>query len=338
MEYSTWGNTFATLDSASQTRYICSHRFTHLHIHAMKPIRIGTRGSELALAQASQAGEIIARALAGRAVELVPIRTRGDRIAGPLQAVGGKGLFTAELEAALREGQLDLAVHSAKDLPAEMADGLTIAAVLPRADVRDALVSRAGTLEELPAGAKVGTSSLRRSALLRAFRLDLKISHLRGNVDTRIQRVLGERADFDATILAMAGLIRGGWVEKLGANVHPLPADSFTPAAGQGTLVLQTRAADAELIAALQAVNHDETLQALQAERGVLRRLGASCHSCLAVYVHSAAAGWRARAMVARPDGSDMLRVESHSTTAHKAAEALTETLLASGAKERLGT
>ncbi len=289
------------------------------------------------MAQTRQAGECITRALRGVAVELVPISTRGDRTAGPLQDVGGKGLFTAELEAALREGELDLAVHSAKDLPVAAADGLVMAAVLPREDARDALVSRAGRLEDLPAGANVGTSSLRRSALLRAFRQDIKISHLRGNVDTRLQRVLGERADFDATILAMAGLIRGGWVAGLGGNVHPLPIDAFIPAAGQGTLVLQARENDNELIDTLRAVHHDETLQSLLAERRVLRRLGASCHSCLAVHVYMEGPAWRACAMVAYPDGSGMLRVESAGFDARQSADMLTDQLLAAGAMERLG-
>lgn len=292
----------------------------------------------MALAQTRQAGEAIAPVFPGRAMEIVPIETRGDRIAGPLAAEGGKGLFTAELESALRGGALDLAVHSAKDLPADMAADLTIAAVLPRADVRDALLSRAGPLEQLPARAKVGTSSLRRTALLRSARADLEISHLRGNVDTRIKKILGEQADFDATVLAMAGLQRGGWLEKLASRVHPLPADVFIPAAGQGTLVLQTRASDAELIESLRAICHVETFQSLQAERSVLRRLGANCHSCLAVHVFADSQTFRARAMAARPDGSDLIRAEAQGPAAQSAADALAEALLKAGAKERLGT
>jgi hydroxymethylbilane synthase len=347
----------------------------------MTVIRIATRGSRLAVAQAKQAGEVIAPVLAGRPIEIVSIPTRGDTITGPLQDAGGKGLFTAELEAALREGTLDLAVHSAKDLPAEMTDDLRIAAVLPRADARDALVIQGkrgqvpfmhngdGVAKKvpdpfsfLPPGANVGTSSLRRSALLRAARSDVEISHLRGNVDTRIRRVLGEKADFDATILAMAGLVRGGWLGELGSNIFPLPVDSFIPAAGQGTLVLQTREDNEELLTALQPIHHAETYQSLQAERSVVKHLGASCHSCLAVHVFPDKRGqvpfWRnnygmeireqeikkvpdpfylARAMVARADGSDMLRVETHGPSAQHAADALTRQLLTAGAKERLG-
>ncbi|MBN1554790.1 MAG: hydroxymethylbilane synthase [Phycisphaerae bacterium] len=302
----------------------------------MNPLRIGTRGSKLALAQTRQAADILAPVFPDRTVEIVPLRTRGDRVVGPLTNLGGKGLFTAELELGLREGRLDLAVHSAKDLPADMADDLTIAAVLPRADARDALVSRSDPLEELPRGAKVGTSSLRRAALLKAARPDLDISPLRGNVDTRIQKVLGDSATFDATVLAMAGLQRGGWLAEVGNHVYPLDVDHFPPAAGQGTLVIQSRAADAELLAALQPICHSETLHALQAERSVLRGLAATCHSCLAVYVYPESGPWRARAMAARADGSDMLRVEAKGPTARSAADTLLENLLVNGAKERL--
>lgn len=317
--------------------YVFSRKFRYDN-PTMKALRIGTRGSQLAVAQAKQSADAIAAALPGRAVELVPIRTRGDRIAGSLLDVGGKGLFTAELELALREGQLDLAVHSAKDVPVEMDSDLSIAAALPRADARDALVSRAGDIEKLPAGANVGTSSLRRTALLRAARADLEILPLRGNVETRIRKVLGKKPDFDATVLAMAGLQRGGWLMEREANVYPLPSDSFIPAAGQGTLVLQTRAEDTKLIDALQTVNHPETFQTLQAERSVLKALGASCHSCVAIHIQKKgpAPFFFARAMVARQDGSDMLRVESQGTSAQQAAVALAERLLTDGAKERL--
>lgn len=304
------------------------------------PIRLGTRSSPLARAQAEEVRRALAPLLPGRSIEIVPISTRGDSLAGPLAEAGGKGLFTAELESALRQGRLDLAVHSAKDLPAEMADDLLLAAALPRADVRDALLSRAGPPDPLPRGATIGTSSLRRAALLRAIRPDFQILPLRGNLETRIQKVLGPGAEFDATVLAMAGLRRGGWQEKLAKNLHPLPEDFFPPAAGQGILALQTPApakgAKEELLAVLRALNHAETFQALQAERAVLRHLGADCHSCLAVHVFAEEGLWRARAMIARPDGSDMLRAEATGPTACLAAEALTDRLQAQGATQRL--
>ena len=199
----------------------------------MQTIRIATRGSQLALAQTGQVAELIRQANPALRTELVAISTRGDRHAGPLAEVGGKGLFTRELEEALRAGTVDLAVHSAKDLPAEMESDFAIAAVPVRQDARDALASRSGPLAELPGGAAVGTGSLRRRAQLLAARPDLNVVPIRGNVETRLLKALGEQAELHAVVLAMAGLNRGGLADKYGDRLFPLDADQVIPAAGQ---------------------------------------------------------------------------------------------------------
>ena len=231
-------------------------------MNAPPVIRIGTRGSLLALAQARLVAAAIERTRPPCRAELVPISTKGDRWAGPLDAAGRKGLFTAELEAALRDGRVQLAVHSAKDLPAQMPADLVLAGAPSREDPRDALVTRCGGgLADLPPGAAVGTGSLRRAAQLKALRPDLKIVPIRGNVETRIRKVLdgksgqlpfsaaenGNCPDFplDAVILAMAGLKRSGLLETHKDRIHPFPVEDFVPAAGQGTLALQCTAADA---------------------------------------------------------------------------------------------
>ncbi len=302
----------------------------------MKTIRLGTRSGDLAMAQAHLAADALAGADSDWRVEVVPLSTRGDRTAGPLADVGGKGLFTAELESALRSGRLDLAVHSAKDLSAQMAPDLAILAALPRGDARDALLSRQGPLAALRQGAKVGTSSLRRAALLRSLRSDVEIVPLRGNVGRRVRNVLDDGANYDATVLAMAGLARSGLLETCAEEVHPLDAEEFIPAAGQGTLVLQGLARKEQQAEAVRLVNHADSFEALLAERSVLRALRAGCHSCVAVHVAKSSTGWLGRAMVARPDGSDMLRVSGRASSAKEVAADLARQLLAAGADDRL--
>ena len=260
-------------------------------MNQLTAIRIGTRKSPLAMAQSRWVADALCARHPGLRAELVPVVTGGDRYFGPLHEVGGKGLFTAELESALREGTIDLAVHSAKDLPAAMAADLAIVAVPAREDPRDALVTVSGaTIQSLAAGAAVGTSSPRRGAQIRTMRPDARIVPLRGNVDTRLRKVL-EEAQVDATILAMAGLIRAGLLEKNRPHVCPLEVEDFIPAAGQGALAIEAAVANRRAAALAAAMDHEPSRQALEAERQVVAHLDADCKSSLAVHVRLAPKG-----------------------------------------------
>ncbi len=266
----------------------------------MVPLRIATRRSRLALAQSRLVADALSAALPGQAVELVPMDTRGDRQRGPLAPIGGKGLFTLDLEQALRTGQVDLAVHSAKDLPARLPGDMTIAVTPARVDPRDALISRGGVqLEALPAGFRLGTSSLRRAAAILAHRPDARIEPLRGNVETRLGRVLS--GEVDATVLAMAGLIRSGLLAEHAAHVTPLPIDHCPPAAGQGVLAVQALTLAGRLIERIAAIDDADTHAALLAERSVVRALAATCSAPLGVHVYRADDGWHALALLADP-------------------------------------
>ena len=264
----------------------------------MTPLRIGTRGSALALAQAGAVAELIADA-AGVACELVPVTTSGDR--GRL--LGDKSRWVKELEAALLAETIDVAVHSAKDLPAELPAGLELAAVPPRADARDALVG-APSLDALAPGAVVGTSSLRRAAELRALRPDLDVVALRGNVDTRLRkRAEGQAA---AIVLAVAGLERLGRGDEVDAVL-----DELVPAPGQGALALEVRAGDGAARDAATAIGDRDAEACVAAERALVRRLGATCHTPLGAHaVRRDDGGLSLRAFVGLPDGSTWLRDE----------------------------
>jgi hydroxymethylbilane synthase len=299
-------------------------------------LRIATRRSRLARAQTQLVVDLLAAEHPGWTIEAVPLETRGDRAAGPLDAQGGKGLFTSELEAALRNGEVDLAVHSAKDMPAEMAEDLCIAAVPPRGDARDALVSPHGPLEALPAGATVGTGSPRRATLLRRLRGDLRVHPLRGNVETRLGKAVGPEAELDAVVLAMAGLERSGLSAEHGEHIRPLSAEVFPPAAGQGALVVQALRAREDLLRAVRAIHDIAAGEALSAERSAVARLGADCHSCLAVHIDIVAGQWRGIAMAARPDGSDMCLVRDQADSADFVGEKLYSRLCEAGAAARL--
>ena len=234
-------------------------------------LRLGTRGSPLALAQSRQ----FADQLAGRhgvPVELEIIRTRGDQVQDrPLAEVGGKGLFTAELEEALRSGRIDFAVHSLKDLPTEDPEGLCVGAIPARADPRDTLVGAA--LDALPAGAVVGTGSLRRHAQLAALRPDLDIRGIRGNVDTRLHK--RDSGGYDAVVLAMAGLTRLGISRP---DIYPLSPDVMVPAVGQGALAVQCRSADERVQRLLSALDDAATRRCVEAERAFLVTFGGGCN------------------------------------------------------------
>lgn len=267
-------------------------------------LRIGTRGSRLALWQADavKSALVAAHGLAPDAIEIVPITTTGDRIRDrPLSEAGGKGLFSKEIEAALLSGAVDLAVHSAKDMESTLPEGLTIGACLPRADVRDALVARnAESLEALPHGARVGTASVRREALLKRVRPDLRTELLRGNVPTRVSRV--ESGDLDATLLAAAGLKRLGLESRITAL---MPLDGFPPACGQGVIAVECRGGDARIGGMLGAIDHAETTQALVCERAFLAALGGSCRTPVAGYARIEQGTLRFDGLVLSADGGE---------------------------------
>lgn len=270
-----------------------------------KRVVIGTRRSLLARAQTAWVADRIGDLHPGVEVVLEPITTRGDRKPDtPLPAIGGKGLFTAELEEALLEGRIDLAVHSAKDLPTEMPDGLHLAAVPPRADPRDALIARRGkTLDDLPENATIGTSSTRRCAQLRLLRKDFRFATLRGNVDTRINKV--RRGDCDATLLAMAGLARAGLAHEA-AGI--LDLDVMIPAPGQGTLALQSRTDDGRTNELLRKLDDPDSAAALSCERAVLASLQGGCQAPIGVLVRRDGSQWQCHAIVASPQGTAAAR------------------------------
>jgi hydroxymethylbilane synthase len=264
-------------------------------------IRIGTRGSPLALAQA----RMVRDALLSRwreEIEIVTIRTSGDRIQDrPLSEAGGKGLFTKEIEEALLAGAIDLAVHSAKDMPTVLPDGLMLAACLPREDVRDAFISRkVERLRDLPHGAVVGTASLRRQAMVKRLRPDISVVPLRGNVETRLRKL--EAGEVDATLLALAGLKRLGLADKATAL---LDVDEFLPAVGQGAITIEARADDARTRELLAKIDHADTSVALACERAFLGVLDGSCRTPIAGHAVLQGDAIRFRGMILRPDGSE---------------------------------
>jgi hydroxymethylbilane synthase len=282
-------------------------------------IRIGTRGSPLALVQARAVRDALVAAGPDLAVEIVPIKTTGDQVQDrKLTEIGGKGLFTKEIEEALLDGRIDCAVHSMKDLETWLPDGLTIGAMLPREDARDALLARSGgSIAELPRAAVVGTSSLRRQAQLLALRPDLKVVALRGNVETRLRKLAAGEAD--ATLLAVAGLKRLGLLDKATAIID---SDEILPAVGQGAIGIEVREGDAHLRDLLAAVDHRATTSCVTAERACLAELDGSCRTPIAAHAELVDDGrtMRLRALIALPDGKAVHRDESRGPTAEAAA------------------
>jgi len=266
-------------------------------------LRIGTRGSRLALAQAEWVRQRLQAAHPGLRAELVVIKTSGDRIHDvPLHQLGGKGLFVKELESALGEGTIDAAVHSLKDLPGELAPGLIVAAVPEREDPHDVVVTRqAGGLAALPDGARAGTSSPRRAALLRALRPQLAVVDLRGNVDTRLAKL--ERGEVDALVLAAAGLRRLGIAPP---HAEPCDVRTFVPAIGQGALALESR--PGPVAEQLAAIEHRASRQAVDAERAFLTTVGGTCVTPLAAHATIAGDRLALHALIAHPDGTRIVR------------------------------
>ena len=272
-------------------------------------LRIGTRGSPLALKQAEEVRGVLAAAhgLDPEAITVQAIRTTGDKIQDrPLAEAGGKGLFTKEIEEALLTNEIDLAVHSAKDLPTWLPSGLILAAFLPREDVRDVFVSRkAATVDMLPQGAVVGTASLRRQALVKRQRPDLRVVPFRGNVETRLRKL--DEGAVDATLLALAGLKR---LSRANVATAVLSVDEFPPAVGQGAIAIETRADDVRVRDLLARINDEATATALAAERAFLAALDGSCRTPIAGYAWLDAGRLHFRGLIIRPDGS-----ETHETT-----------------------
>lgn len=268
-----------------------------------KTLRIATRKSALAMWQARHVQSLLEQSWPELVVELVPIVTEGDRILDrPLALIGGKGLFMKELELALLSGAADLAVHSMKDVPAQTTNGLLLDVVLPRASPFDALLCRGGgTLAELPAGSRVGTSSARRQCQLLAARADLMVTDLRGNVDTRLRKL--DEGQYDAIILACAGLERLGLSGRISEQLKP---PQWIPAATQGIIALQYRSGDEAVESTVQPLDDPDTAIVARAERTVARMLHGSCQLPLAVYAHFHDT-LLIQAMVGMPDGSSMI-------------------------------
>ncbi|MBC9252780.1 hydroxymethylbilane synthase [Pseudomonas alcaligenes] len=296
-----------------------------------REIRIATRKSALALWQAEYVKARLEEAHPGLIVSLVPMVSRGDKLLdAPLAKIGGKGLFVKELETALLENEADIAVHSMKDVPMDFPAGLGLFCICEREDPRDAFVSNTyASLDALPAGSVVGTSSLRRQAQLLARRPDLKIQFLRGNVNTRLAKL--DAGEYDAIILAAAGLIRLGFADRIRASIS---VDDSLPAGGQGAVGIECRTADSEVHALLAPLHHRETALRVTAERALNKHLNGGCQVPIACYALLENEQLWLRGLVGQPDGGQLLRAEGRAGA--ESAEALgvqvAEQLLAQGA------
>jgi hydroxymethylbilane synthase len=300
-----------------------------------RPLIIGSRGSKLALWQAEQARARLRTLNPQLDVHIEIIKTTGDVKNDPLSVIGGKGVFTKELEDALLDGRIDIAVHSLKDLPTILPDGLSIAAICEREDARDALVLRAGvengSLMHLPRGAVVGTSSQRRLAQLKALRSDVLVRDLRGNVDTRIRKL--DEGQYDAVILASAGLVRLGLQDRISARIA---ISEMLPAVGQGAIAIETRSNNEFAVENVSQLDHRETRLACLAERAFLRGLGGGCQLPIAAHAVLAGDVLQLDGLVAKPDGSEILRASSSGTDPEALGTQLADQLISRGARELL--
>ena len=271
-----------------------------------RKLHIGTRGSKLALWQAHWVQAELLKAHPTLSVKIIVIKTKGDKILDvPLAKVGGKGLFVKEIEDALLEDKIDLAVHSMKDMPAELPGGLIIGAIPQRENPQDVLVSKSGCLAELPEGALIGTSSLRRAAQILFARPDMCIDSLRGNLDTRLRKL--DTGDMDAIVLAAAGIRRLGLKHRI---TEYLDSSVMLPAAGQGALCIEIRAGDEETGALVGEMNHADTRTVVLGERAFLHRLGGSCQVPIAAHGRIEDDHFKLSGLVAEPDGSQIYRAE----------------------------
>lgn len=296
-----------------------------------REIRIATRKSALALWQAEHVKARLEQAHPGLKVSLVPMVSRGDKLLdAPLAKIGGKGLFVKELETALLENQADIAVHSMKDVPMDFPEGLGLYCICEREDPRDAFVSNTyASLDALPAGSVVGTSSLRRQAQLLARRPDLKIQFLRGNVNTRLAKL--DAGDYDAIILAAAGLIRLGFEDRIRASISP---EDSLPAGGQGAVGIECRSVDSEIHALLAPLHHRDTALRVTAERALNKHLNGGCQVPIACYALLEGDQLWLRGLVGQPDGTQLLRAEQRASTAdaEQLGVQVADALLAQGA------
>lgn len=302
----------------------------------MNKIRIATRESALALWQAEFVKKLLRSHLPDLQVEIVGITTRGDKILDrPLSKVGGKGLFVKELETALLEGTADIAVHSMKDVPMVLPDGMSIATICERADPRDAFVSNDyRNLEELPSGAKLGTSSVRRKSQISALRPDLHYVDLRGNVGTRLRKL--DEGHYDAILLAVAGLER---LELSDRITYKLPVETSIPAAGQGAVGIECRSDDQATLSMLQRLNHESTFICVSAERAMSRSLNANCEAPVAAYARLVGKDLNLVGLVASLDGGQILtdKVTGDASQAEQLGIQLADKLIAQGALELIG-
>lgn len=297
-------------------------------------LRIATRKSALALWQAEHVAALLRATHLGLAVELVPMTTRGDEILDqPLATIGGKGLFLKELEVAMLEGRADLAVHSLKDVPAQLEPGFVLPAILPRADAADAFVSNDyADLAALPQGARVGTSSLRRQAQLRALRPDLVLRDLRGNVGTRLGKLDG--GDYDAIVLACAGLERLGLATRIRSR---LVAPDWLPAPGQAAIAIEAREGQAGVLALLAALDDADTRLTVSAERALNQALGGSCTVPIGAWCLLGEHGLHLRGMVGDAGSGRLLRAEASGSDPVALGHEVAKQLLAQGAGDLLG-
>lgn len=299
-------------------------------------LKIGTRGSALALWQSRQVASTITRLYPHISVELVTIRTKGDKILDtPLAKIGSKGLFTREIEEALLDGRVDLAVHSLKDVPTELTPGLALSAVMEREDPRDVFVSHDGQkLDNLANGARIGTSSLRRQAFLLNRFPRLVVVPVRGNVETRLRKI--ETENLSGVILAAAGMIRMGFSSSITSFLDP---EFIIPAIGQGAIAIETRDHDRKVATVLPGLNHPETAQCVTVERAFLRRMGGGCQVPMAAYCVLRGGNFNLSAGVAHPDGRSVLR---HNCSSRKGDASLgimmADALIEQGAAEILKT
>jgi hydroxymethylbilane synthase len=298
-------------------------------------LKIGTRGSQLALFQANWVKHQLSHAHPGLNVTLIKIKTTGDKIQdAPLAKIGGKGLFVKEIEEALLQKRIDLAVHSIKDVPTEFPKGLHLSVITKREDPRDVFISREGwTLKDLPQGAKIGTSSLRRQAQLLHFRNDLELIPLRGNLDTRLKKL--KTLNFDGIVLALAGVKRLGLEERI---TEIIPLETSLPAIGQGALGIETRMNGQEVEDQIRFLNDRDSAIAITAERAFLRKLEGGCQVPIAAYARPVGTGLQVDGLVGSIDGKRLIRhrVEGPIENAESLGIELAEILLGKGAKEIL--
>ena len=298
-----------------------------------KKIVIGTRSSKLALWQAGFVAECLKEEYPGLEVEMKLMTTKGDKILdAPLAKIGGKGLFTKELEQEMLEGGIDLAVHSLKDMPTEVPEGLVIAAITKRADPGDAVVSlKYGHFADLPEGAKVGTSSLRRKAQLLHARPDLNIQDLRGNVNTRLRKL--EEENFDAIVLAVAGLTRLGFKDRI---AEVMPREIMLPAVGQGALAIEARGDDAEILETISFLNDEDMVACAKGERAFLAKVEGGCQVPVGVYGSVEQDELQLEAVIASLDGARLYRdrLTGNKSEAEELGGELAEKLLAAGGLE----